>query len=152
MLSVLLTLHSLFRWILVTGLIFTIIYSFVGLVKRKKFTKISHLIRHCTATIAHIQLLVGLVLYISSPLVKAFWSEFRSGGLPFEITFYGLIHFILMVTAVTIISIGSMLTEKQESDVQKYKTITIYYLIAFVLIFIAIPWPFSPFAERPFFR
>jgi cbb3-type cytochrome oxidase subunit 3 len=28
----------------------------------------------------------------------------------------------------------------------------VWFTIALIIIFIAIPWPFSPFANRPYFR
>jgi len=66
--------------------------------------------------------------------------------------FFGLIHILLMLIAIILITIGSAIAKRKTSDVEKFKTILIYYSISLLIIFIAIPWPFSPLAHRPFLR
>jgi hypothetical protein len=57
-----------------------------------------------------------------------------------------------MIMAIIIITIGSALAKRKSSDKEKFKTMGLWFSIALIIIFIAIPWPFSPFANRPYFR
>jgi hypothetical protein len=57
-----------------------------------------------------------------------------------------------MITSVVLVTIGSALAKRRPTDKEKYKTMLIWFSITISIIFIAIPWPFSPFANRPYFR
>ena len=61
-------------------------------------------------------------------------------------------HVTMMVIAVAVITIGSMSAKRKETDKEKFKTIAIWYTIGLVIIFLSIPWAFSPFTSRPYLR
>ncbi|REC78473.1 hypothetical protein DRF60_08425 [Chryseobacterium elymi] len=145
-------LHSLFRWVVLLSLIYAIWISFKGYFNHKTFTKKEDLIRHSTATIAHIQLILGIILYTKSPIVKYFWKNFGEAKASLDLLFFGMIHILLMITAIVLITVGSALAKRKTTDREKFKTMLIWFTIALTVIFIAIPWPFSPFANRPYFR
>lgn len=152
MYTYLLTTHSLLRWAVVFSLCFAIIHAFIGFNKKRPFNRRDNAIRHWTATIAHIQLIVGMTLFIKSPVVKHFWSNLSLARDNFDALFYGFIHIFLMLTAIVFITIGSALAKRKQMDSEKFKTIFIWYFIGILIIFIAIPWPFSPLSNRPYFR
>ncbi|WP_342331333.1 hypothetical protein [Pedobacter sp. FW305-3-2-15-E-R2A2] len=108
--------------------------------------------RHWTATIAHIQLLIGITLYFQSPVIKYFLKNFNEARQSFDLIFFGLIHSTLMLIAIVVLTIGSALAKRKARDTEKFKTLLVWYVIALLIIFIAIPWPFSPLANRPYFR
>ncbi len=144
--------HSIMRWLLLAALICSIVRAYTGYKKQRTFLASDNAIRHWTATIAHIQLMIGILLYTQSPIVRYFWKhtheikDFPDG------LFFSVIHMLLMLGAVTVITIGSALARRRDSDRQKFYTMFCYYLIALLIIFIAVPWPFSPLAVRPYFR
>jgi uncharacterized membrane protein len=107
------------------------------------FTKQDHAVRHITVTMAHIQLAIGYVLYFNSPLVTYFRSHYQEAIRQFDFLFFGLIHILLMTLAVVGITIGSAVAKRQD---------TIWFSVALIIIFIAVPWPFSPLANRPYIR
>ena len=63
-----------------------------------------------------------------------------------------MIHSSLMLTAIVLITIGSAKAKRKPTDQEKFKTMLVWFSIALLIIFIAIPWPFSPFANRPYYR
>ncbi len=144
--------HSIIRWLVLVSLIFSIYKAYKGYFSKSVFTKTDNSIRHWTATIAHIQLVIGIILYSQSPIIKYFWNNFSIAIQDFETTFFGLIHILLMLTAIIIITIGSALSKRKTTDQDKFKTMLVWFSIALFIIFIAIPWPFSPLANRPYFR
>lgn len=144
--------HSLVRWLVLVSLIYSIYSAYKGYYSKLSFTKKDNLVRHWTATIAHIQLIFGILVYVQSPILKYFWKNFKEGIENKDTAFFGLIHIILMLAAIVVITIGSALAKRKFSDASKFKTILIWFSIALIIIFIAIPWPFSPLANRPYFR
>ena len=152
MFSTLLTLHSITRWIVLVFLLFSIYRALVGYTTNKTFSKTDNAFRHWTTTFAHIQLMIGMTLYTQSTIVKYFWSNIKSAIRILDITFYSLIHVILMTTAIVLLTIGSAMTKKQANDKDKFKTMLVWFSIVLIIIFIAIPWPFSPLSSRPNFR
>jgi len=152
MFTTLLFLHSLFRWLLLAGLLTSIIRAYRGWLGGKPFTKLDNTLRHSTATLSHLQLSIGFVLYFSSPLVRHFLANARESLSSIHLTFFGLIHISLMFSAVVLITLGSAFTKRKENDQAKFKTVAIWLSIALLLILVAIPWPFSPLAARPYFR
>ena len=152
MMQTLLYFHSLFRWLVLLFLIFNIYQGIKGVIKKNKFSKFDNFLRHWTATIAHIQLLIGILLYTQSGTVKYFWKNFKASLSNIDTTFFGLIHLFLMLIAIVFITIGAAKSKRQSIDQDKYKTMLIWYTIGLIIIFIAIPWPFSPLVNRPLIR
>lgn len=152
MYSTLLFFHSLIRWFVLASILYSIYIAYKGYSKQLPFTKKDNLIRYWTATIAHIQLIFGILIYVQSPLVKYFWKNFKEASQDLDFTFFGIIHILLMLTAIVFITIGSALAKRKETDREKFRTMLVWFSIALFFIFIAIPWPFSPLANRPYIR
>lgn len=91
-------------------------------------------------------------MYVQSPIVKYFFKNFKEGIENPEIAFFGIFHILLMLSAIILITIGSALAKRKLNDRDKFKTIFLWFSFALIIIFIAIPWPFSPIANRPYFR
>jgi membrane protein DedA with SNARE-associated domain len=129
--------HSGLRWVVLFLLIFAIYNAITGK-KRGTYEKKDKLINLFTMISLHTQLLIGLVLYFISPKVS-----FIEGWMKESFNrFYGMEHFLMMVIAIVIVTIGSKTAEKLEDISAKHKKITIMYTIALILILAAIPWPF----------
>lgn len=150
MYKLLIVLHSYVRWFVLLGMVISVCKSLVGYRSGKAFTKSDNALRHWTATTAHIQLMIGMILYFQSPVIKYFMQDKSSAG--GDYSFFGVIHSSLMLVAVVIVTIGSAMAKRKETDKQKFKTMLAWYSLALLIILVAIPWPFSPFANRPYLR
>ena len=144
--------HSTIRWLVLASLLYAIYRSYNGCKLNAPFSKTDNAIRHWTATIAHIQLVIGIILYTQSPIIKYFWRNFNEAIQNLDTVFFGLLHIILMLTAIILITIGSALSKRKNTDKEKFKTMLFWFSISLTIILIAIPWPFSPFSNRPYFR
>lgn len=152
MYPILILFHSVMRWLVLTSLLYAIYRAFIGYRGQTDFTKTDDRARHWTATISHVQLMIGLTLYLQSPIVKYFWGHFKEQMGNLDQTFFALIHSTLMLSAVIVITIGSALAKRQSTDKEKFRIMLMWFSIALIMIFVAIPWPFSPFATRPYIR
>lgn len=144
--------HNAMRWLVLVSLLFALYRAYKGYFLKMEFSKTDNAVRHWTATIAHVQLMIGMILYFQSPLIQYFLANFKTAIQDFHLLFFGLIHSTLMLIAIVLITIGSASAKRKETDKAKFKTMMIWLTIALVIIFIAIPWPFSPLANRPYFR
>jgi hypothetical protein len=138
--------------VVLVSLTYAVYRAYRGYVSKAEFGTGDNSIRHWTATIAHVQLVLGFMLYLKSPLVKYLFGNFKEAVHYPEQSFFGLYHFGLMLTAIIVITIGSALAKRKEGDKDKFKTMLVWFSIALLIIFIAIPWPFSPLANRPYLR
>jgi len=152
MYSILLSIHSLMRWLVLINLVFAVYRSYSGWRANKSFSSFDNRIRHITATIVHIQLMLGLWLYFVSPVVDYFLKNFKEAVHMREIRFFGMEHITMMVVAVTLLTIGSVKAKRADTDQKKFKTMFVWYSISLLIIFLSIPWSFSPFTSRPLYR
>lgn len=150
--SFVLALHGLFRWLVVGSMLASLATAGSGLLTGRAYTRIDTNLRAATSGILHTQLLIGVYLYIISPIIKYFWQDASANLTNLNLSFFALIHLALMLTAIVIMTVGASLAKRQSTDQQKFRTTVLYFGIAFLLILIAIPWPFSPLAARPWLR
>ena len=148
----LLFIHSIFRWLVLISLVYGLYRSIFGYSRKSTFTGRDNTIRHITATIAHIQLSIGYILYFQSPIISYFRNNYHEASKQFDLLFFGMIHITLMTLSIILITIGSSVAKRKEADRDKFKTMAIFWGLALIIILIAIPWPFSPLAQRPYLR
>jgi hypothetical protein len=134
--------HSITRWILLIGLVISLVVAMYNYIGKKQTGKTGKQIHFFTGTIAHIQLLLGLVLYFISPKVIFNSETLKVAGS----RFFTMEHIAMMILAIIFITIGMMRSRRAKTDEKYFRAIFIYYLAALVLILFAIPWPAGKFA------
>ncbi|WP_232831882.1 hypothetical protein [Taibaiella helva] len=144
--------HSIIRWLVLIALLYAVCRASRGYRSNRSFTPTDNAVRHWTATVAHIQLVIGMLLYIRSPIVQYFWKHFDEAKKNPDTLFFGTIHILLMLTAIAIITAGSALTKRRPAGRGQFRTMLAWYSLALFIILLAIPWPFSPLAYRPYLR
>ena len=147
----LLSLHSLVRWLVLFSLLFSLYTALKGLARKRAFTPMANAIRHWTATIAHIQLMIWIIIYFQSPVVKSMVSN-EGHAIISNRSFFRYLHISLMFLAIVLITIGSAKAKRMDTDKEKYGTTTKWFGAALVLILLAIPWPFYEHISRPLIR
>ena len=148
--SVLLVIHNALRWFVLGSLLAVLVSAYSGWLRSRAYGPADGTLRVVATSIAHTQLLVGIYLYTISPIVSYYWRD--RPGESFEFSFFALIHIGLMFTSVVLMTVGSSLAKRQTDARQRFKTTAVYFTIGLVLILIAVPWPFSPLAARPWVR
>jgi hypothetical protein len=123
-------LHSGFRYIVLALLLAAIIGSLVGWIGQKPYTNGNRKLNLFALISVHTQLLIGIVLYFISPLV-----QFNSDTMKTPITRYFTVeHWVMMVIAIVLITIGHSKSKKGATDEAKHKTVSIFYFIALLII------------------
>jgi hypothetical protein len=140
----LLDLHSALRWIAIILMIATIVDSLVRMYR--PFKDNERKLALFTLISLHTQLIIGLLLYFVSPVIAA---AFEAGHIMKNPVgrFYLVEHLLGMLLAITLVTIGYSKAKKQSEHWSKHKIIFFYYLFAFIIILISIPWPFRLVGE-----
>lgn len=129
--------HSGMRWIVLI-LILAAIFNAIAAKRSGKYEKKDKMLNLFAMVFLHIQLLLGIVLYFMSDKVT-----FAAGWMKNAITrFYGMEHILIMLIAVTLITIGRKKAEKASLAANKHGAIIKFYIIGLILILAGIPWPF----------
>ena len=152
MYPVILALHSLVRWLVVITLLYAIFKAYNGWLSKKIYTKSDNTAKTLAVTFVHIELILGLILYFTSPVIEFFRNNFKEAVQQKDVRFLGMEHSVMMLIAVVLITIGSAKSKRKTTDVAKFKTLAIWFTIGLIITLVSIPWPFSPFASRPAFR
>jgi hypothetical protein len=142
--------HSILRYLVLLSILVVIYLAWEGLTFKKSYTSLHRIATASASGISHLQLLVGFVLYFFSPTAQSFWqtkSMCWSDGL-----FFALVHFGLMSAAIVILTVGAALAKREVEERRRFRILFNYFVLALLIILIAIPWPFSPLAQRPWFR
>ncbi|HFA49852.1 MAG TPA: cytochrome B [Bacteroidetes bacterium] len=138
MLKMLVHMHSGFRWIV---LILLVAATFKALMKWRSnapFTEGDRKLNLFTMVSAHIQLLLGLILYFTSQKV-VFAADTMKDATK---RFFAVEHSVMMLLAIILITIGHAKSKKAVEESKKYKAAFTYFLIALLIILAGIPWPF----------
>ncbi len=152
MFATLLAIHSLLRWFILASIVYSIFLAFRGWFRNRPFTSYDHWVRIITVSFVHIQLIIGVWLYFISPIVAYFLKNFSESLHQTQLRFFGMEHITMMLIGISLVTIGSSKARRKKTDKEKFKVIAIWYSIALVIIFTSIPWAFSPFTSRPYFR
>ncbi|MFH0999708.1 MAG: cytochrome B [Bacteroidota bacterium] len=130
--------HSAFRYLILVVLIFTLAKAFAGTINKSSYSKLHDRLALISMILIHIQLIIGLILYFVSPKVN--FSDISATMKIPAIRYYTVEHLILMLIAIALITIGRMLSKKQQLDYEKFKTISLYYGIALLIILLTVYW------------
>ncbi|TVQ05643.1 MAG: hypothetical protein EA359_02605 [Balneolaceae bacterium] len=135
-------LHSFLAYLLLAAIIFSIVYVIIQFVKQGSFTEKVRKITLIGFIAAHLQLLIGIILYVVSPLGLAHFSgEAMQNSLS---RLYILEHPLTMIIGIVLITVGYIKAKKPGDDARRFKTIIIFYTLGLAIILLRIPWAVWP--------
>lgn len=143
MLTGILHVHSLLRYILLIMLLISIFKSFSGWFGKKPYLPGDKKVALFTLISAHLQLVVGLILYFISPTVKMGLADMGAAMKDPGLRFWSVEHISMMLIAIILITVGYSTVKHGKDDEAKHKRVAIFFLLALIVIFMAIPWPWS---------
>lgn len=135
-------LHSFMSYLVLAGLAISIILALKGYLTRQPFTSKDRKLALLGLIPAHIQWIIGLVLYFISPLGLTS----LSGGVMQNsmLRLYTIEHPIIMILAVVLITVGFSKAKRANDPEKKFLYIWAFYLVGLVLILSRIPWAAWP--------
>jgi membrane-associated HD superfamily phosphohydrolase len=128
--------HSGWAFLTILVLVIAVVNSLLGKRSNKEFTSKDRKIALFALIGTHTQLLVGLVVYFSSPLGLAALGQMKEASLRLT----SLEHPLINIIAIVLITIGWSKHKKATTSEAKFKSIAIFYGLGLVLILSRIPW------------
>lgn len=133
-------LHNLLRWIVLLGGVSAIILTVRGLLTRAEWTGRERGIGAAFTGSLHLQVLVGLLLYLVSPIVRGGFADFGAAMGDADTRFFLVEHGLIMILAAVSAQVGLSLARRASTDRARYLRATVGFVLAMLLIFYAIPW------------
>lgn len=132
-------LHSGLAYLALLALVIIFIYALIGALSNRQFTEKDRKIALVGFILAHLQLLIGLVLYFVSPVG---FSLLTGGGAMSDSAarLTALEHPLINILAIVLITIGYSRAKKFGESRARFRSIYMLYAIGLVLILSRIPW------------
>jgi cbb3-type cytochrome oxidase subunit 3 len=128
--------HSGWAYLALLLLVFAVVNSLLGKSSKKEFTAKDRKIALFGLIGAHIQLLVGLILYFVSPLGHALLGEMKDASARLT----SLEHPLINILAIVLITVGWSKHKKATTNEAKFNNILVFYGLGLLLILSRIPW------------
>jgi len=152
MYPLILTLHSILRWVVLILAVVAVVRAFIGWFGKKEWTALDNRFGMLLSASMDIQVILGFVLYIFlSPLTTTALQDFGASMSNALLRYWSVEHVLLMVVALILIHVGRATSKVAEEATSKHKRAAIFFGLATLAILIAIPWPFWSYG-RPLIR
>jgi hypothetical protein len=140
--TLLLTLHNLWRWVVLFMAIFATVSAFSGWLRKREWTERDRKLGSFNAMFMDIQFLLGLLLYLFGDyglkaLSKGMAFIQANGG---DYLFFSLEHLFYMLVAVVLAHMGSILPKRAQESPQKFMRAAIPFALMLLVLIIGIPW------------
>lgn len=133
--------HSYSAYLVLLLLVLSTANALIGLASKREYSAKDFRISLLTLITSHIQLLIGIILYFTNNYVSQF-SELGMGEIMKNRALRSTLveHPTTMIIALALITIGYSKHKRKLTSKPKFKTLSIFYTIALVLILSKIPW------------
>ncbi len=133
--------HSYWAYIVLIVLIIAVVNAIMGLSSKKEFKSKDLRISLFALIASHIQLILGFIAYYTSD----YFETMRSVGMGevmknSELRKPLVEHPLMILVAITLITVGFTKHKKKTTDNVKFKTIAVFYTIGLLIILGMIPW------------
>lgn len=135
-------LHSWFAYLVLAILAVVFVYVLINYFQNKPFTETVRKSALAGLIVAHLQLLIGLVLYFISPMGISNFSGEAMGDSMARLLM--LEHPLTMLIGIILITVGYSKAKSGTEDASRYKKILIYYGLGLFFIVLRIPWSVWP--------
>ena len=133
--------HSVMRWIVVVLGVVVLYRGLTGQMGRRPWTPLDTGISFGFLIALDVQLLIGAVLFIKSPITILGIHEFElTLGSP-ALRFYTLIHPMVMLAAIALAHAAWARIRRRSESTSSHRDAAIFFGLALLLLLAGIPWP-----------
>jgi hypothetical protein len=136
----LLHLHNLARWIVLLAGAAAIVTAAVGLLRGGSWGRGPRLAGLAFLIVLDVQVLIGLLLYVVSPLVRSALANAAAAMSDHRLRFFLLEHLALMLGAAVLVHVGYALAKRARAPRVALSRSLLFFALAFAVILIATPW------------
>lgn len=142
MYNVVLSIHSLVRWIALIVLIAAAARAWAGLLTNKGWAPLDRKLGAALIASIHTQITLGLLLYVAlSPVTKAAFQDFGAAMKDPTLRFWAVEHGFIALIGGVAAHVAVIVARRAQEDKQRFMRAAIGYSFALLCILAAIPWP-----------
>lgn len=128
--------HSLLRYGVLILVAWAALVNLRGYLLQRPILNGDRALAIAAMVVCHIQLVIGLILYLSN--FEAYKNMSGEVG-----RFWKMEHFGTMLIAIVLVTVGRMLSKRAKEERTKQRHVAVFYMIGLVLMLWATPWPFT---------
>ena len=132
--------HSYWAYLVVIMLLAATFNGIIGFAANKEYSATNFRIALFTLIVSHIQLLIGIVLYLTPSNLARFDAGMGVVMKNSNLRLYLVEHPLMMIIAIALITIGYSKHKKKLTSRPKFKMLAIFYGFALVVVLSRIPW------------
>ncbi len=136
----LLHLHNVTRWLVLVAGVAAIAVAVAGLLRGSSWGRGARLTGLAFLVMMDVQVLLGLMLYVVSPLVRSALANAAAAMADHQLRFFLLEHLILMLGAAVLVHVGYALAKRARAPRVALARSLIFYALSFAVILVATPW------------
>lgn len=150
---IVLFLHGLNRWFVILFALW-LLFSAVSSTGRTSSAETSPVRAPWRAYLGtlRLQLLLGALLLLISPLAQAVWSDMGAAMKMRPLRFFAVEHTVMMFLAIGLAEAGAARARRAKDAARAARATLIFGGLSLLLILAAIPWPFMREIARPWLR
>ena len=131
--------HNALRWVVLVADILALVKAVGGLKGDRDYAPARRVGVVFMASL-HLQLILGLLLFVVSPLVQQAMGDMAATMKDAGTRFFIAEHPTLMVIAVVVATVGSIVAKNAKDDAAKHRKLLVFTAIALLLLLAGIPW------------
>jgi len=132
--------HSYWAYLVLFMLLIASFNGIIGFAANKEYSATNFRLALFTLIVSHIQLLIGIVLYLTPGNLSRFDAGMSEVMNSDTLRLYLVEHPLMMILAIVLITIGYSKHKKKLTSRPKFKMLAIFYGLAFVVVLTRIPW------------
>lgn len=146
--GVMVAIHNVLRWVVIVAAVAAITGAWHGVITEREYTAGDKIRTVAYVASMHLQLLLGLILYVQSSTVQEAFADMGAAMGDTELRYFAVEHISMMVLAVIFVQLGSSLSKRAEDDADKHKKGAIFFTIGLVLVLGGLHYVWT---QRPLF-
>lgn len=150
--SALVWLHSWTRWLAVVALLALCLRSAYAYVAASHYTAADARLLSSAVGLSHLQVMLGLLMYVHSPLVAFMFSNPQEAMSHPEVLFFSTVHPLVMLLMVGVLTAGAGVVKRKLSPKEKFGVQNRTIIVCMAGVALVMPLPWVPWAVRPWLR
>ncbi len=131
--------HNLLRWVVLLLGALALVRAYQGVSGDRPYAAARRVGVLFVASL-HLQLLLGLALFLVSPMIKLAMTDMRATMSDAATRFFVAEHPTLMVAAVVLMTIGGIVAKNAANDAAKHRKALVFIAITMLILLFGIPW------------
>lgn len=132
--------HNLTRWLVLVAALVALVLAVMALAGNRPYARQHRLANLVFVVTMTLQLVIGSLLYVVSPLVQNALADMGGAMGVQELRYFAVEHLLLMIVAIALAHLGSALIRRAPNDRAKHGRALLWFGLSTTTVIFSIPW------------